>query len=153
MKCSFAADDARIASWEHQDHGTKRPLLHISLRLNPIRHPVLPAESKPIKNFKVPESYSRSGDRFPLNLNIVIHIVGSRGDVQPFLALGRSLKKHGHRVRLATHLAFKDLVQYPDCDVGLDKLLFSVFAEHDWCSFTSDWARTWSPNGKVACWN
>lgn len=78
--------------------------------LNPIHHPLLRAESKTIKNFRVPEPSSGSGDRFPLNLNIVIHIAGSRGDVQPFLALGRSLKKHGHRVRLATHLAFKDPV-------------------------------------------
>lgn len=45
---------------------------------------------------------------FPLRLNIVIQVVGSRGDIQPFLALGRQLRKHGHRVRLATHLAFRD---------------------------------------------
>lgn len=45
---------------------------------------------------------------FPLRLNIVIQVVGSRGDVQPFLALGKRLRSHGHRVRLATHLAFRD---------------------------------------------
>lgn len=45
-------------------------------------------------------------------LNIVIQIVGSRGDVQPFVSLGQVLKKeHGHRVRLATHLAFRDFVE------------------------------------------
>ncbi|KAF7592157.1 hypothetical protein BBP40_000644 [Aspergillus hancockii] len=48
---------------------------------------------------------------FPLRLNVVIHVVGSRGDVQPFIPLGQALKRHGHRVRLATHLVFRDLVK------------------------------------------
>jgi hypothetical protein len=43
-------------------------------------------------------------------LNIVIHIVGSRGDVQPFIALGCELQKSGHRVRIATHDVFRDFV-------------------------------------------
>ena len=42
-------------------------------------------------------------------LNIVIQVVGSRGDVQPFLALGNELQRHGHRVRLATHNIFESL--------------------------------------------
>jgi hypothetical protein len=44
-------------------------------------------------------------------LNIVMHVVGSRGDVQPFVALGQVLKKQGHRVRLATHLVFQKFVK------------------------------------------
>ncbi|KAI3570749.1 hypothetical protein IWW34DRAFT_902804 [Fusarium oxysporum f. sp. albedinis] len=40
-------------------------------------------------------------------LNIVIQVVGSRGDVQPFIALGNELQRHGHRVRLATHDTFE----------------------------------------------
>ncbi|KAI0385982.1 hypothetical protein F5Y04DRAFT_276501 [Hypomontagnella monticulosa] len=36
-------------------------------------------------------------------LNIVIQVVGSRGDVQPFVALGTKLQTYGHRVRIATH--------------------------------------------------
>lgn len=48
----------------------------------------------------------------PPALNVVIHIVGSRGDVQPFVALGQVLKKeYGHRVRIATHPTFKELVE------------------------------------------
>ena len=45
-------------------------------------------------------------------MNIVIQVVGSRGDVQPFLALARVLKEvHGHHVRLATHPKFESFVE------------------------------------------
>ncbi|KAJ5719871.1 hypothetical protein N7493_006749 [Penicillium malachiteum] len=38
-------------------------------------------------------------------------IVGSRGDVQPFIALGSASKQYGHRVRIATHDTFADFVR------------------------------------------
>jgi hypothetical protein len=45
-------------------------------------------------------------------LNIVIQIIGSRGDVQPFIALGKVLKtKYHHRVRVATHPTFQGFVE------------------------------------------
>lgn len=47
----------------------------------------------------------------PFRLNIVIQIVGSRGDVQPFIALGSALQRWGHRVRIATHDTFADFVR------------------------------------------
>ena len=48
----------------------------------------------------------------PPSLNIVIQVVGSRGDVQPFVALGKVLKNtYGHRVRLATHPNFEGFVE------------------------------------------
>lgn len=48
----------------------------------------------------------------PPPMNVVIHVVGSRGDVQPFVALGKVLKEtHGHRVRLATHSTFRGFVE------------------------------------------
>lgn len=43
-------------------------------------------------------------------LQIVILIVGTRGDVQPFVAIGNRLQEYGHRVRLATHSNFKEFV-------------------------------------------
>jgi len=49
-------------------------------------------------------------ERRSVRLNIVIQVVGSRGDVQPFIALGNELQKHGHRVRLATHDVFEGFV-------------------------------------------
>ncbi|KAJ4989966.1 UDP-glucose,sterol transferase [Stagonosporopsis vannaccii] len=50
-------------------------------------------------------------ESFAIKLNIVIQVVGSRGDVQPFIALGHELRKHGHRVRIATHNMFDDFVR------------------------------------------
>jgi hypothetical protein len=51
------------------------------------------------------------GQSPPPPMNIVIMVVGSRGDVQPFVALGKVLKEtYNHRVRLATHPTFKDFV-------------------------------------------
>ncbi|MCJ1444108.1 MAG: hypothetical protein MMC23_004608 [Stictis urceolatum] len=46
-------------------------------------------------------------------LNVVVQIVGSRGDVQPYVALGKALQAapYNHRVRLATHPNFKDFVE------------------------------------------
>ena len=43
-------------------------------------------------------------------LNIAILVVGTRGDLQPFLALADNLKNQGHRVRVATHACYRDLV-------------------------------------------
>ncbi|KAJ9109764.1 hypothetical protein QFC19_001994 [Naganishia cerealis] len=44
-------------------------------------------------------------------LNIVIQLVGSRGDVQPYLSLAIELiLLGGHRVRIATHGDFKEFV-------------------------------------------
>ncbi|KJZ77059.1 hypothetical protein HIM_03380 [Hirsutella minnesotensis 3608] len=55
-------------------------------------------------------------------LNIVIMVIGSRGDAQPFLRIGKILKEeYGHRVRIATHPAFRDFVEK---DSGLE--FFSV---------------------------
>ncbi|KAG9500430.1 hypothetical protein J7337_008908 [Fusarium musae] len=46
-------------------------------------------------------------------LNIAIHIVGSRGDVQPFIPIAQLLMKppYGHRVRICTHASFKEFVE------------------------------------------
>ncbi|KAF5858111.1 hypothetical protein ETB97_004877 [Aspergillus alliaceus] len=63
-----------------------------------------------------PSQIRREDAEFPPRLNVVIHVVGSRGDVQPFIALGQALKRHGHRVRLATHLVFRDFVKQHDLE-------------------------------------
>jgi len=44
-------------------------------------------------------------------MRIAIITIGSRGDVQPYIALGQGLIKAGHTVRLATHQDFEVFVQ------------------------------------------
>lgn len=60
----------------------------------------------------IPSTLGQAGEISPPPMNIVIHVVGSRGDVQPFIALGIVLKEtYRHRVRLATHPTFKGFVE------------------------------------------
>ncbi|CAG8893446.1 unnamed protein product [Penicillium egyptiacum] len=63
-----------------------------------------------------PEPSIENSKAWHAKLNIVIQVVGSRGDVQPFIALGNELAQYGHRVRLATHDVFEDFVR----DSGLE---------------------------------
>jgi sterol 3beta-glucosyltransferase len=43
-------------------------------------------------------------------LRITINAFGTRGDIQPYLALGRGLQHAGHQVRLSTHKIFETFV-------------------------------------------
>ncbi len=43
-------------------------------------------------------------------MRIAIIAPGSRGDVQPYIALGKGLQEAGHVVRLVTHVDFEELV-------------------------------------------
>ncbi len=45
------------------------------------------------------------------HMNIVMLVVGSHGDVQPFVSIAKELIKYGHRVRIATHINFKKFVE------------------------------------------
>jgi hypothetical protein len=57
-----------------------------------------------------------------VRLNIVIIIIGSRGDIQPFIRIGKILQNdYGHRVRMATHPSFREFVEK---DSGLE--FFSI---------------------------
>ncbi|UCD23738.1 MAG: glycosyltransferase family 1 protein [Gemmatimonadota bacterium] len=49
-------------------------------------------------------------------MNITIVTIGSRGDVQPYVALGVGLKSAGHRVRLATHARFESFIKNHSLD-------------------------------------
>lgn len=70
---------------------------------------VEPSDAHLSRRFTIQRSWT-------IRLNIVIQVVGSRGDVQPFIALGKELQKYGHRVRLATHNVFDSFVR----ESGLD---------------------------------
>lgn len=68
--------------------------------------PWLAAHASGIAEAAVPPPAPR---RVPA-LSIVIMAVGSRGDVQPFIPIGRRLARR-HRVRLATHREFRAMVE------------------------------------------
>ncbi|KAI5265947.1 UDP-Glycosyltransferase/glycogen phosphorylase [Aureobasidium subglaciale] len=88
-----------------------------SRQLSSLLVPALRSQLDLADTTKVPPPYvptslgGAPGQPPPPPLNVVIHVVGSRGDVQPFVALGKVLKEqYGHRVRLATHPVFRDFV-------------------------------------------
>lgn len=102
MQSLMFADDGRVDVTINEEHMQLAALVNLA--------------------FRESEGYeSRSSDwvsnsdwqsLLSLPLNIVIQVVGSRGDVQPFIALGKELKeKHRHRVRIATHSIFKGFVE------------------------------------------
>ncbi|ROW14758.1 hypothetical protein VPNG_03815 [Cytospora leucostoma] len=81
-----------------------------------LRSQLLPSEKdskEPLPPAYIPPSLGgQPGQTPPPKLNLVIQIVGSRGDVQPFVALGKVLKDtYGHRVRVATHPTFQKFVE------------------------------------------
>lgn len=45
-----------------------------------------------------------------LPYNFTLLTIGSRGDVQPYIALGKGLLAEGHNVTIATHFEFKDWI-------------------------------------------
>jgi hypothetical protein len=80
----------------------------ISLTFDLKQHlPDLPTDhAREVKEFAIDQTKWRD---YP-SMNIVIMIVGSRGDVQPYVALGKALLKDGHRVRIASHETFRSFV-------------------------------------------
>jgi sterol 3beta-glucosyltransferase len=45
------------------------------------------------------------------SLHFTFLTIGSRGDVQPYIALAKGLLADGHRVRIATHREFKEWIE------------------------------------------
>jgi sterol 3beta-glucosyltransferase len=101
-------------------------------------------------------------------MRIAIIALGSRGDVQPYIALGRGLKQVGYTVRLATHENFEGLVSshglefYPvqgnvqeiietkEMRELLEKGNFLAITSHT-AKLAQDAAIHWANDGLVAC--
>ena len=43
--------------------------------------------------------------------HVVCLTIGSRGDVQPYIALGLGLQKEGHKVTIVTHEEYRDWIE------------------------------------------
>ena len=83
-------------------------------------HPQEVEEEAKIRQM-IPDYLFQYDETIP-KLNIVVMVIGSRGDIQPFLKIGKILKEeYGHRVRIATHPTFRKFVEQ---DIGLE--FFSV---------------------------
>ncbi|KAI8014891.1 Sterol 3-beta-glucosyltransferase UGT80B1 [Camellia lanceoleosa] len=73
------------------------------------------SKSAPVAS-KLSEPKSVEGPPFP-KLKIAMVVVGTRGDVQPFLARQRGFRyEFGHHVRLATHVNFSTFVKSAGID-------------------------------------
>ncbi|TVY83568.1 Sterol 3-beta-glucosyltransferase UGT80B1, partial [Lachnellula suecica] len=105
-------DDGRINININQKTRKLSDLLVPALR-NQLKIVAQEQEESPLPPGYIPPALGGApGQTPPPRLNVVIHVVGSRGDVQPFVALGKTLKAtYGHRVRLATHPTFQTFVE------------------------------------------
>ncbi|MDX1664784.1 MAG: glycosyltransferase [Candidatus Promineifilaceae bacterium] len=74
-------------------------------------------------------------------MQITLVTVGSRGDVQPYVALGCGLQAAGYRVRLATHDSFQSFVR----SWGLD---FAPIAGNPQQIMQTDAGRSWTESGR-----
>ena len=89
------------------------------------------------------------------SLNIIILTIGTRGDVQPFVALCKALKKYGHKPIIASHGCFKDWVIAQDIafqDIGS----YQINQPDEWLTATSiaDFFEAMKPEmekSKIAC--
>ena len=73
--------------------------------------------------------------------HITLLTIGSRGDVQPFIALGRALQQEGVQVRLATHARFESLAR-------LHHLDFAPIHSDPLAILNSDAGQAWINSGK-----
>ena len=116
IDCRRITDDGRVNININQQNGRIADLLAPTIRnqlLVDTKRQQLATDNAPLPPAYIPPSLGgQPGQTPPPRLNVVVQIVGSRGDVQPFVALGKVLKDtYGHRVRVATHSTFRKFVE------------------------------------------
>ena len=80
-------------------------------------------------------------------MNVLILTVGTRGDVQPYLALGKGLAAKGHSVSVCTSVTFSSFSAPRPCPRAWDQLLSELDSEHganghEWKCHSPKWG--WS---------
>lgn len=79
--------------------------------------PDMPHEDSPVMSHSVTDPMFTSASSTFLkfkperSLHFTFLTIGSRGDVQPYIALAKGLMADGHRCRIATHGEFKEWVE------------------------------------------
>lgn len=122
--------------------------------------------SESSQNLSVPSLFASSSSVEPTkpkeNLHFTFLTVGSRGDVQPYIALARGLQKEGHRIRIATHSEFGRWIEsfgIEFCEIGGDPAeLMRICIENG--TFTLAFVREsvtkfrgWLDDLLVSCWH
>ncbi|TPX66754.1 undecaprenyldiphospho-muramoylpentapeptide beta-N-acetylglucosaminyltransferase [Spizellomyces sp. 'palustris'] len=78
--------------------------------LSPLRH-----QASILDDIERSDSHIRPSELYnppvPAALHITLLTIGTRGDVQPYIALGLRLQTDGHTVRIATHSEYKDWIE------------------------------------------
>ncbi|KNC98530.1 uncharacterized protein SPPG_06223 [Spizellomyces punctatus DAOM BR117] len=78
--------------------------------LSPLRH-----QASILDDIERSDSHVRPSELYnppvPAALHITLLTIGTRGDVQPYIALGLRLQTDGHTVRIATHSEYKDWIE------------------------------------------
>lgn len=86
-------------------------------------HPFVKTEVKPSKPYR-----------------FTLLTIGSRGDVQPYIALGKALLKEGHQVKIVTHIEFKEWIESYGIDfdviAGDPSELMSLMVSHPTISYS-----------------
>ncbi|MBW0471692.1 hypothetical protein O181_011407 [Austropuccinia psidii MF-1] len=101
---------------------------------------------------------------FGSKLRITCLTIGTRGDVQPFIALSQGLQEFGHTCTIATHLEFKGMIENAGLkfkDIGgspaellkhcLENPFFSLTFFTQGLERFSGWIKTLLPAAKNAC--
>src|SRR3989337_2312016 len=83
-------------------------------------------------------------------MHITILALGSRGDVQPIVTLGKALTAPGHRVRVATFDTFRPLITEAGLEFSLIRGDFQAFRYRLGAQPTPLLSLWWRPSGAPA---
>lgn len=114
-----AYDDLHAGEGEGERSGQRqmRDLIDLSLsRSSASSDQSRPAPESGMSSTQLPIMFSSTTSDFVTfrpehSMRVTCLTIGSRGDVQPYIALCKALKAHGHTCRIATHPEYKDWVE------------------------------------------